>query len=1050
MWQALRYRGAQTAALVLLSALVTACAVLAPLYSRALEQGLLQSAVFRASPADTALVVSAGRTATSPDLGIADVLEAVPAKARELHEDPVGQLYGRGSVKPRAGLMASPLELVYRDRVCEHLTFIAGGCPREPGEVAVSAEDYRKWGWRFGQAFSVPVTGAPTGTPPVVLTIAGAYDVRPDPAYWLRTQLDGRSGTLVGAGNNPVPALDTWVASESTFDQAFPNAQITVALPLKRSAVTLDSLPEAAAAAAAVRSTSGSVTADSPVPALLDQVRAGQGQVAVIVPILMVQLGLLAAVVLLAVAGAAVDQRRPEVALARLRGRSREGARRLVLGELGFTVLLGLPVGTAIAIGVSELARRLLLPRGVPFELTWQVAAAVGVAWAVCMGAVVVAAQPVLREPISSQLRRVEPTSGSRGWPVVDLVVVALAVAGIAGLATRTMTGPLALLTPTLASLALGLVLAHVLVPVSAAWGRRSLQHGRVAAGLAALSLSRRPALRRILTISTVATALAVFAANAVLVADRNRQARAELEAGAPVTLRTDSTRPDQLRAALVQADPSGRSATPVAIVRHRDTTSTPTMAVLPDGFAAVSYPVTGQRPFDLGRLAPPRTATVNLSGARITAEVVVSMRETVPEGFEAPAWYQQPPYQPPPAGTTAPGDPKDLPPLPPARLALSISVTGPDGEQLSRDLAGVALDKTRRVAVDAPLLCPGGCRLDGIEARVSREGDFPVEATGRITLRNLAVDGRPLRVGEASRWLEAPANPSAPSDLLRAATASSPDALVVDVANSGFVQRLAYGDVPAAVPALLAGPVPPGGTAQAFTSAGLNGAPVTMARAQDVAAIPVLGDKGALVSFETLARLGGQIPQTASLQVWLKDDSPALLQRVTDQLQKSGVAVVEVRRYSDLKRFYDESASGWGLQLAMVVGVLGLLIATLVMAVVAVTGWRRQARDYAALRMAGVSQRDLRRATRREQLLVVTAGVAAGAVAGALGAALAMPLIPLFNRPASVPVVDLAPSWAAMGLAWVCGLLLLVGAGLAIARALAHRYTLSRIREDL
>ena len=1048
MWAALRYRGAQTAALVLLSALVTACAVLAPLYSRALEQGLLQSAVFRAGPADTALVVSAGRTATSPDLGIADVLDAVPAKARELHEDPVGQLYGRGTVKPRAGLMASPLELVYRDRVCEHVVFAAGGCPREPGEVAVSAKDFRKWGWRVGQAFSVRVTGAPTGTPPVVLTIAGAYDVRPDPEYWLRTQLDGKSGTLVGAGNNPVPALDTWVASESTFDHAFPNAQITVALPLKRSAVTLDSLPEAAAAAAAVRSTSGSVTADSPVPALLDQVRAGQGQVRVIVPILMVQLGLLAAVVLLAVAGAAVDQRRPEVALARLRGRSREGARRLVLGELGLTVLLGLPVGTALAIGVSELARRLLLPRGVPFELTWQVAAAVGVAWAVCMGAVVVAAQPVLREPISSQLRSVQPTSGSRGWPVVDLVVVALAVAGIAGLATRTMTGPLALLTPTLASLALGLVLAHVLVPLAAARGRRSLQRGRVAAGLAALSLSRRPALRRILTISTVATALAVFAANAVLVADRNRQARAELEAGAPVTLQTDGTRPDQLSAALRQADPSGRSATPVAIVRHRDTTSTPTMAVLPEGFAAVSYPVSGQRPFDLGKLAPPRTATVNLSGARITAEVVVSMQETIPEGSEAPAWYQQPPYQPPPAGTTAPGE--DLPPLPPARLALSISVTGPDGEQLSRDLASVPLDKTRRVAVDAPLLCPGGCRLDGIEARVSSEGDFPVEAAGRIALRNLAVDGRPLRVGEASRWLEAPANPSAPSDLLRAATASRPDALVVDIANSGFVQRLAYGDVPAEVPALLAGPVPPGGTAQAFTSAGLNGAPVTMARAQDVAAIPVLGDKGALVSFETLARLGGQIPQTASLQVWLEDDSPALLHRVTVQLQKSGIAVVEVRRYSDLKRFYDESASGWGLQLAMVVGVLGLLIAALVMAVVAVTGWRRQARDYAALRMAGVSQRDLRRATRREQLVVVTAGVAAGAVAGALGAALAMPLIPLFNRPASVPVVDLAPSWAAMGLAWVCGLLLLVGAGLAITRALAHRYVLSRIREDL
>jgi putative ABC transport system permease protein len=362
VWAALRYRGAQTAALVLLSALVTACAVLAPLYARALEQGLLQSAIFRASAADTALVVSAGRTATAPDLGIADVLDAVPAKARELHEEPIGQLYARGSVRPRQGLMPSPLEMAYRDRVCDHLTLVAGACPRQAGQVAVSAKDLQKWGWRVGQAFTVPVSGAPSGTPPVTLTIAGAYEVRPDPAYWLRTQLDGRSGTLVGGGNDPVPALDTWVLSEPTFDKAFPNAQITVALPLKRDAITLDSLPEAAQAAAAVRSTSGNVTADSPVPGLLDQVRSGQGQVRVIVPILMVQLGLLAAVVLLTVASAAVDQRRPEVALARLRGRSREGARRLVLGELGLTVLLGLPLGTAMALALSELARRFVLP----------------------------------------------------------------------------------------------------------------------------------------------------------------------------------------------------------------------------------------------------------------------------------------------------------------------------------------------------------------------------------------------------------------------------------------------------------------------------------------------------------------------------------------------------------------------------------------------------------------------------------------------------------------------------------------------------------------
>ena len=47
-----------------------------------------------------------------------------------------------------------------------------------------------------------------------------------------------------------------------------------------------------------------------------------------IVPLLMAQLGLLGAAVLLLVAQASVEQRRPEVALARLRGHSRDRAGR--------------------------------------------------------------------------------------------------------------------------------------------------------------------------------------------------------------------------------------------------------------------------------------------------------------------------------------------------------------------------------------------------------------------------------------------------------------------------------------------------------------------------------------------------------------------------------------------------------------------------------------------------------------------------------------------------------------------------------------------------
>ena len=120
-------------------------------------------------------------------------------------------VYGRMRVTPRAGLQAAPGELVARTGVCEHLRITQGQCPRETGEVLVSAKDVQAWGWRVGQRFTTPIDGAaPTAVPPV-LTVAGAYEVVPDENYWLRTQIDGKSGTTISRGLDIVPALDTWV-----------------------------------------------------------------------------------------------------------------------------------------------------------------------------------------------------------------------------------------------------------------------------------------------------------------------------------------------------------------------------------------------------------------------------------------------------------------------------------------------------------------------------------------------------------------------------------------------------------------------------------------------------------------------------------------------------------------------------------------------------------------------------------------------------------------------------------------------------------------------
>jgi putative ABC transport system permease protein len=1034
VWAAIRYRRAQAAALMLLSALIATCAALAPLYTRALEQGLLRQAVFEAAPADTALTVKATRTPTAPDLALARLTEVVPPGVRDLHEPGIGTYNGQVVFEVFPNRPGAPVDLIYRDRMCERVVVTAGTCPAAQGEIAVTAAEAAFWKWKPGDRFTVTERDAPTGAAPQTLTVVGVYEQVPDDAYWMRLKLDGRSGGTIDGGDTP--ALDSWITAAQTFDGAWGKARLTVQYPLDRAGLTLDDVPRAASAIAATRADSGTIEVESPMANLLTGIRDGQEQVRLVVPLLMAQLGLLAAVVLLSVAAAAVEQRRPEVALARLRGRSRGGARWLVVGELGLTVLLGLPVGLAIAVAVNEGARRLLLPPGVPFEFPVGVLGALLTAGLVAMGAVWLAAQPVLNEPISSLLRRVAQARASRRLPVVDIVVAALATAGLVGLATTSDAGPLALMTPTLLSLAAGLVVAHVLVRAAASTGAANVRRGRVGPALTAYQLARRPAVRKVLTIITVATALAVFAANAVTVADRNREARAQLEAGAPAVLLTDAVEPASLQRALARVDPTGGEVTPVAIVRPRDVAATATMAVVPRGFDAVAFPPPHQEALELAALAPPAVDPVRLDGSTLSLTVEPSL--TVAEaGGEAAAQ----------AG----------------RVLLGIVVTTPDGQRLTRDLGAVPLGSRRPVALAAPVLCPDGCRLDSLTVRADLTPSGPrgnpweanrQESTavvrGQLVLAGMALDGRPLDIGAADRWQPSLKVDAAPDDRLRAAGGSSADRLVLDVVSSGVVLGLAHADVPASVPAILAGPVPPGGTVQQFTASGLAGLPTTMTRTQQSPALPVLGERGVLVNYETLGRLGGRLAGSGSLQAWLGSDSPAMVDKTRKALSDSGINVLAVRTYADAKQAYDRSAAGWGLQLALVTGVLALLMAALSLVVVAATGWRAVARDFAAMRMAGVPLPVLRRAARTEQLVVVGVGVGVGAVSGLLGAHLAMPLIPLFNRPAPVPALDLSPAWPAAAGAILVALVLLGLVGLLVARALGTRFTLGRIRELL
>jgi hypothetical protein len=1026
MWAAIRYRRVQAAVLVLLAALVTTCAVFAPLYERGLEQALLHGALDDALPADTALVVKAGRNPTNPDFAPEDMLANVPAQTRALYGEPVGMLSNPIELSANPKILPSPTSLLSRTEVCAHLKITAGACPTGPGQVLVSAKDLAKWQWKLGQTLGAG------------LKVVGGYEVVPDPVYWGRLKLDGKSGVMLTRGSDLVPALDDFVTVPGTFDKGrFPEAQATLSFPLRKELVSLGNLSQVSAALeahstrAAGQGVNGAVV-QTQLPEVISSVRLGQERVRVIVPLLMAQLGLLAAAILLLVAQAAVEQRRPEVALARLRGRSRDGAGRLVMGELGLTVALGLPVGFVLALGLNEVVRRVVLPPGVPFEVPPLALVGVLAAAVVCALAIWLAIRPVRRLTVSELLRRVAPQRG-RSFGVVDVLAVALAVFGLVGLATGSLSGPLALMTPTLVALAAGLVASRLAVPIAGANGRAQLRRGRVGPALTAFGLQRRPAMRKVVTVVGVAVALTVFAANALVVANHNWTTRAQVMTGAPVVLDTDARNPVQLLDAVEKLDASGTRATPVGVIRRTDPDSAATMAVVARDVGDVAFGM--PEPLRLGALAPPGVKTVQLHGNRVTG--TVSWEMASPEADQVVT----------PSGQS--GQPKSpvSPDLDRTASELRLSVTTPTGERLTRLLMQVPPTGKGSAKLDAPLLCPEGCRLDGIEFRKS---DVVQTLTGTLRISGFGVDGTSLGIAAPENWNHGPLPGQAPEDKLTQQPAKG-DTIDLGIEMQGFSLTLGHADVPEVLPGLLAGDVPPGGTEGSFQGVGLNGTPVTIGATQRVEALPALAGKGVLVDYETLARLGGSLTDNGLLSVWLTDTSKAATAKATQALSDQGINVTGRHTYADQKDRLDHSASAWGLRLAAFTGAMAVLLAAIVVIVMTITGWRVVARDLAALHMAGVPLSTLRRSLVREQVVLVVVGAVVGAVCGAVSSLVAMPLVPLFDSHATpVPALELAPSLLAVVGSAVLAAVVVVLVGVLAAFATGRRIQLRRVREAL
>ena len=917
----LRYRPFQAVAIATLAALVTACAAFAPLYGRAMQQALTDLAVDRTEQEVVGLqlraIASDPRTTFGSHVRTRPpapetVLARVPAGMRRSYLAPVLG-YAAVATVPRGEIpatdpgsrTASTGELRWREHACDHLTFSAGGCPARPGDVAISEADARILGMRVGMSFGVPgiARNDPEAViPTATLTVRGVYRQRPGD-FWFGLDLTGRAGVV-----DPVTTQvqhDVWLTDRGTFtDRSLPpldGQASTVDLPLDRPAAGVDDVLTLATGidrlAGDLRHGTGTFTdVHSGLPSIGQDLRDQTRQAHVTVPLLMAQLGLLALIVLWLVLLAVTEQRRPEVALARLRGRGRRGARRLLLGELLPVALLGVVPGAAVAVLGAWVARALVLPGHAPFELGRGFVAAVALAVVVLTVVTVLAVSRVAREPVATLLRRVLPRRAGWALGVGDALVVAGAGAVVVLFATGGLDGPVALAAPGLLAVVVGLVLAHLTAPSAALVGRGLVARGRVGVGVSLLDAARSPATRRVVAMVTVAAALTVFAADALAVGGRNRAAAARQQVGAAVVAEVRGSDLAAVREALRDVDPPGRRVTPVVRVVAPGSDEGGTLAVVPDAFRRIALLPTGARAAPTwDRLAAPAARPIRVTGTRLALDVEDST--LVSRRVDGEAY--------------------------PVTIGLDLVNRG--GETLHTtfgELGGPS--RHRRLGTDVS--CGDGCLVTAVWV-----GTLPgARIDGRLTLR--PVVGTPGRdaaaLGPAGRWT--PYDDPASGTVRPRSTA--PDRLTLVVHSDGpDLVSMSQAWLPTRAPALVSRPLPSDLDAGRFTGVGLDGEDQPAVRVGELSRVPASRPGTVVMNLDAVAR-GRALSGGATTQLWFADDDPRFLARTTTALADHGVVVSGVSRLTDARRGYYVLTPAWSLGLAVVVGTAAVLIALLVL----------------------------------------------------------------------------------------------------------------------
>ncbi len=952
---ALRHRRAQAFTVLVLATFAVAAAVASPWYVAGAADRAATVDLAGAAPRER--LVSVTRSVTVRDSGAAvDPLAQARTTVPSLLVVP-GAVHVFGASQTgnvTAGSVTATLPVAYRDGMCEHLT-VAGRCPRAPDEALLTTAQAEHLGLRVGDPLQIkPAFGDGQSA-----TLVGTYAFTdPGGPYWAGTRYVGQLGHGSAAADPVFVSLSTYGGP------ALQQVLLTddVRLPDDAYRGSAGAGLSTLVGAAAHRLNPEGYSTDFTGQALADRLAGDQQTIRVGVPVGAAALLALCWFAFFLAGRYAARERRTEIALLKLRGAGTGRQLRLAAGQVVAPMLGGALLGGALGVAAARALAGAVRPDSQPAALRACLVTA-GAAVVGALLAVLLAQWRTLRTPVAELLRGVPPRR--RGWrtDLVDLLVVAVAVA--AGYQAKAQgTGRAAGLAPLargLVTLAAALLLARLVGLLVAGLGGSALRAGRLRFALGALQITRRPGMDRVFALLMVAVAGLVTSAVDWSAASAARDARASQEIGAATVVSVQSDNRSHMMAAVRAADPTGTHA--MAVVYRPQAGTTPAVLAVDAGrLAAVAdwQPGYGVEPAALARqLRPAGPAPLLVHGATLTVRAgadaagswLVARLVNLDTGVA-----QQADYGPLPAT--------------PTQLSAPVACAGGAGCRLV--WLGVA---------GAPGAVPGGYLPVGHPVTVQ-----VLDVSQRAPDRQVAG---PDVLGDIARWH---AGFAAHTVVLGAGDGAL---RLIDAAPGPDTDQHAYAlDTPVPLPVVAAG-----ATARLWPAgdprlAPLGGDTLPIRVVGSLPALPVLGGVGVLVDLNLASQLDTAAAGLESQQVWLAPDAPP---GIVDQLRAAGLVVTGTSTIAATRGALADQGPTSALRFALFVALLGLALAVTAVAVAAAGETGPRSAELAALRAQGVPARAARAVSYGGYVGLVVAGVLGGVLAALLARALVGTGLPPF-----------------------------------------------------